>query len=230
MKIQLLHAAFFVLSLLCSTSVMAQQPKEIGKAVTMDGRRIILYENGTFRYEVAEMQLGVGTGVSPDTVQALFPSSAGGNFESSPYNKNEWRSTRTKFSVWYNPKKWKLSLANKRPPEEASWHMADTYCGVLTERLETDYETWIQGMKLRYKELDPQAKLVKEEWRTVNGSLVYHMVWRMNINRMKIQLYGYYAVGKGEIVQLVVQTPLSVVGDTEEEIYRILSGLKVYQD
>lgn len=212
------------------TYAQSQLPKEIGRAITMDGRRIILYDNGTFRYEISEQKQSHGTAVSSDTVQSLFPSAVREAVQSSPYNKKEYSSTRTKFSVWYNPKKWKLVLNNQNPLEEASWHMADTYCNLITDRVEFDYETWIQRIKLSYKELDPQAKLVKEEWRTVNGNPLYHMVWAINFNRMKVTLYGYYLIGKGEIAQLVVQTPTSVAMDTQEEIYRLLSGLKTSED
>jgi hypothetical protein len=208
-------------------SLWAQAPKEIGKAVTMDGRRILLYDNGTFRYELAEMKQGPGTKISTDTVASLFESKMGTLIQSSPYNKKEWRSSRTNFAFEYNPKKWKLNLRNKTAMEEASMMMADTYASFSTERVETDYETWMQSTKLRVKEMDPQGTLVKEEWRTVNGLPLYHMVWVLNVNRVKFKMYGYYAIGKGEIAGMQISTPLSVANDTEEEVYRALSGLKI---
>ena len=47
------------------------QKKEIGKAITTEGRRIILFDDGSWKYELNPVPVGKGTAV-PDTAENLF--------------------------------------------------------------------------------------------------------------------------------------------------------------
>jgi len=214
----------FVIWIFFLPTIVLAQKKEIGKAITTDGRRIILYDDGTFKYEVTPVPFKQGTQVA-DTVEDLSRKPIGAKYEASPYNKKEWRSARTKFSVWYDPKKWKLNLLNKVPPTEASLHLNDTEVSIYTERVDIDMETWIQNMKLFHKQNYPSMLIQKEEWRTINGQVVYYMQWQTGDNRLKLQVYSIYAKGNAELLQINASTPLSTVSDVEEHITRLFTGL-----
>ena len=200
------------------------QKKEVGKAITTDGRKIILYDDGTFRYEVMPVQFKQGTQVQ-DTVEDLSQKPIGDKYQTSPYNKREWKSTRTKFSVWFDPKKWKLNLLNKVAPTEASFHLNDTEVTVYTERTDIDMETWIHNMKLFHKQNYPSLIIEKEEWRTVNAQVAYYIQWQSGDKRHKFQVYSIYAKGNAEILQMHAATPVSIVSEVQEHIMRLFTGL-----
>jgi hypothetical protein len=209
--------------------VSVAQRKELGKAITTEGRRIILYDDGTWKFELEPVPVRRGTAVS-DTAEDLFNKTVGGQYQKSPYNKKEWRSNRTHFSIWFNPKKWKMDLLNKVPPAEVSFHFNETICSAVTERLDTDMETWIQNSKLYWKQNYPSMRVRQEEWRTVNGQNVYYIKWQSGDNRTNLQCYNYFAKSDTELIQVGVSTPASIAAETEEEIFRILSGLVLNED
>lgn len=200
------------------------QKKIIDRAISTDGRRIILYDDNTFRYETAPVPVTSGTNVS-DTVEDLFNKPIGGKYQTSPYNKKVWNSSRTHFSVWFNAKKWKLNLLNKIPPEEVSFVFNETTCNVLTERTDVDLEEWIHKMKLFQKQRHPSMIIQSEEWRTVNGLNVYLIEWQNNDNRANFQCYSCFAKGNDEILQMHIAAPAKHFSDYADEVRRILSGI-----
>ncbi|MBI5857092.1 MAG: hypothetical protein HZB42_05525 [Sphingobacteriales bacterium] len=219
---------FFVL-LIISCSVSYAQKKEIGKAITAEGRRIILYDDGTWRYELDPVPFKRGTTI-PDTSENLYNKPIGEQYQKSPYDKKEWHSNRTHFSVWFNPKKWKMDLINNTPPTEVSFHYIDNVCIVLSERLDVDMETWIHDTKLFRKQNFPSMRIQTEEWRTVNGLNVYYMKWETGDNRSNLQCYTYFAKSSTELIQMNVSAPAKYASDSEEEIFRILNGLVLNED
>jgi hypothetical protein len=215
---------FWFLILLFSSSTLIAQKKEVGKAITVDGRRIILYNDGTWKYELEPVPVTRGTAI-PDTAENLFNKPVGGQYQKSPYNKKEWHSNRTNFSIWFNPKKWKMNLLNIQPPIEVSFHFIDIVCNVLTERMDTDMETWLHTTKLYWKQNYPSLKIQSEEWRTVNGLNVFYIQWQTGDNRSNLQCYSYFAKGNTEVVQMTISGPVGVANSSEDEIFRILNGL-----
>ena len=217
MKILLLSFAIIL------SAVSFGQKKEVGKAITTEGRRIILYDDGTWRYDLEPVPVGKGTAV-PDTAENLYNKRIGDKYQKSPYNKKEWRSNRTNFSVWFNPKKWKLNLMNLVPPTEVSFHLTDLTCNVLSEKLDIDIEEWIHRMKQYQKQNHPSLKIDVEEWRSVNGLNVYYIKWQTG-DRLNFQCYSYFTKSSTEIIQMNVSGPLSFARSSEEEIFRLLNGL-----
>ncbi len=214
----------FILLFVFLSFISFGQKSEIGKAITTEGRRIFLYDDGTWKYELEPTPVTRGT-IIPDTAENLFNKPVGGQYQKSPYNKKVWLSNRTHFSVWYNSKKWRMNLLHNIPPVEVSFHFIDNVCTILTERVDVDMETWIYETKLFRKQNSPSMKIMKEEWRTVNGLSVYFMQWQTGDNRSNLQCYTYFGKGSTELVQMTVSAPVSVVYDSEEEIFRLLNGL-----
>ena len=213
---------FFLFTVILS-SVCFGQKKEVGKAISTDGRRIILYDDGTWRYEIEPVPVKRGTAI-PDTSENLYNKPIGGNYQKSPYNKKVWQSNRTNFTVWFNPKKWKLNLMNLVPPTEVSFHFIDITCNVLSEKIDIDMEEWIHSMKQYQKQNHPSLKIELEEWRSVNGLNVYYIKWQTN-DRLNFQCYTYFSKSSSEVIQMNVSGPLSFARDSEEEIFRLLNGL-----
>lgn len=213
----------FFLFIVTLSSACFGQKKEIGKAITTEGRRIILYNDGTWRYELEPIPISRGTAV-PDTAENLFNKPIGDKYQKSPYYKKEWQSNRTNFSVWFNPKKWKLNLINLVPPTEVSFHFTDITCTVLSEKVDIDIEVWIHKMKQFKKQNYPSLKIELEEWRSVNGLNVYYIKWQTG-DRLNFQCYSYFSKSSSEIIQMNVSGPLSFARSSEEEIFRLLNGL-----
>lgn len=214
----------FVLLFLLLPLLAAAQKKEVGKAITNDGRRIILYEDGTYRYEIQPVPTSPAKSPS-DTVEDLSRKPIGDTYQKSPYNKKEWRSNRTHFSLWFDPKKWRMNLTNKSGFTEVSFHLADAFAEIYTERLDIDFEQWIHHMKLAHKEKHPAMEVQHEEWRTVNGQVMYFVKWHNRDNRTRVQLYSLYAKGNKELLQLHGAIPWEVASDVEENMMRLFTGV-----
>jgi hypothetical protein len=213
----------FIVLLLFLPVIALAQKKEMGKAITTDGRRIVLFDDGTWKYEINPVAFERGTQVQ-DTVEDLFQKPVGETYRKSPYNKQEWRSNRTAFSVWFDPKKWKLNLVNLNQPAEASFHLNDASVTVLSERTDIDMEVWVHTAKRHIKQNHLSMVIQHEEWRTVNGQLAYYIKWRSG-NRMNFQCYSTFMKGNAEIIQMHAATPVSTTSEAEEHIMRLFTGL-----
>jgi hypothetical protein len=213
-----------LLILLSPASIGIAQVTEVGKAITTEGRRIILFSDGTWKYELEPVPVTRGT-IIADTVESLYNKPIGGQFQKSPYNKKEWVSNRTNFSVWFDPKKWKMDLRHAPPGIEVRFHFIENICDILTENFDIDLETWVYRGKLLWKENYPSLKIQQEEWRTVNGLNVYYIKWQTGDNRSNVQCHTYYAKGNKELIQMHVYSSISAAYQADEEIFRLLNGM-----
>jgi len=68
----------------CFLSIVSfGQKKEIGKAITTEGRRIILYDDGSWKYELEPVPVMKGSSV-PDTAEDLYSKPVGGAVPKKP--------------------------------------------------------------------------------------------------------------------------------------------------
>lgn len=203
-----------VILLFCITSfsVFAGQ-----KAVTDQGDVVILNEDGTWVYE--------GEGPSPEDLIPL---------NSDVFSKNDKSSfalkslkTNTTFSI--NPKLWRFTKNGEHDSAEYTFELknGDLYGMAITEQVEIDIENLSEIAFENARSAAPDAKIVKREYRIVNGQKVIYMEIVGTLQNIKFKYLGYYYSNASGSVQYLAYTSTNLADKYQTEIDSFLNGLSV---
>ena len=105
----------------------------------------------------------------------------------------------------------------------------DLYGMAITERIEVPMAGLVQVVRLNMLDLIPNAKIVKQEYRIVNGNKVIYMEISGTLQGIKFKYFGYYHSNKSGSTQYIAYT-----GESLEELYRsdiddFLNGFSMQQ-
>lgn len=203
-----------VLCLLTFTMSIAQK-----KAVTENGEEVILYDDGTWDYLNSQDYLVTQIPTNPKTFQ-----------------KNEnatflLKSNRLNVGFWLDPKAWSFRKSTENPDAEYEFNLKeeDLYGMVLTEK----FEIPLQSLKLiaveNAKEVAPDLKVIKEEYRNVNGLKVLLLHMNGTMQGIKVSYYGYYYSNETGTVQFITYTSQNLMNTLIEEGEKLLNGLVVIE-
>ena len=76
--------------------------------------------------------------------------------------------------------------------------------------------------------VSPDIKVIKEEYRTINGIKVFAMQMSGTIQGMRITYYGYYYSNSKGTMQLLTYTGENLFDDYLEDIELFINGLIEY--
>ena len=189
------------------------------KAVTENGEEVILYDNGTWEYLNNQDYLVTQIPTNPKTFQ-----------------KNEnatflLKSNRLNVGFWLDPKAWSFRKSTENPDAEYEFNLKeeDLYGMVLTEK----FEIPLQSLKLiaveNAKEVAPDLKVIKEEYRNVNGLKVLLLHMNGTMQGIKVSYYGYYYSNETGTVQFITYTSQNLMNTLIEEGEKLLNGLVVIE-
>jgi hypothetical protein len=186
-------------------------------ATTDDGKRVILRGDSTWQYVAAketlkEDTMSVKTYKKPVSARTLRPSE------------------RNKFGLWLDEKKWKSSeqlntLAELSFVNEGKF--AEAYCLAITERVSISLEMLKKQVIANSKGAIENYQLIKEEYLTVNGHKVLHMVFKGTVQNMAAEYSGYYATDASGVIQLLCFTSENLYSSYEKDFTDLLNGLVV---
>lgn len=195
--------------LVFSNVVFAQQ-----MAVTDTGETVFLFKDGTWTYE------------SESDVNMVIETNE------TPFEKNEdatfkVRSTVNNTSIYINPKDWKFAKSSNNPDAEYEfvYQHGDLYAMSITEEIQIELEQLADLALLNLRAFAPNAKVVNQEFRTVNGERVLHMEFQGTGNGINFSYVGYYYSNEMGSTQLVVYTSTSLVPKYRSAIEGLLNGL-----
>ena len=77
------------------------------------------------------------------------------------------------------------------------------------------------------KKAAPDARIVKEEYRVVNGNKVIYLEMEGTIQGIKFKYLGYYYSGRSGSTQYLTYTGANLVGEYKKDIERFLNGFTV---
>jgi hypothetical protein len=188
------------------------------KAVTEEGDIVILNGDGTWLYEDDK-----GSGdIEIKTNPTVFKTPTNSKFALKSKKNN------TVFSL--NTKKWSF-VKSKSDDAAVEYNFnlkaGDLYGMAITERIEIDLEKLVIIAFENAKEVAPDAKVVKKEYRVVNGNKLIYMEIIGTIESIKFKYMGYYFSDYSGSTQFIVYTGASLVNQYKAEINALLNGFSV---
>lgn len=199
-----------MISLLYITTFQAQQ-----KAVTENGEEVLLYEDGTWKYQNEEE---ISDNETP-TNSISFKKD----------NASTFLLKSNKFNVgfWLNPKLWSFKKATEASEAEYKLILksGDIYGMIITEKVEIPLETLKSIALENGKTAAPDLKIVKEEYRVVNGNKILLLQMTGTIKGIKFSYYGYYFSNKNGTVQFITYSSKSLLDSNKTKIESLLNGL-----
>lgn len=196
--------------MILAISLVAQK-----KAVTETGEEVILFDDGTWEYEdgapISETEI--------TTNSKLFKKENTSSFL--------LKSKKVNVGVWLNPKKWSFQKAVDNPIAEYQFQLKDSdlYGMIITEQVEVPLETLKSIAVENGKAAAPDLKVVKEEYRMINGIKVLLLQMNGTTQGIKFSYYGYYFSNDQGSVQFITYTSQKLMESYKDDCEKLLNGL-----
>jgi hypothetical protein len=197
---------FFIFSV---TILSAQE-----RAVTETGEEVVLYADGTWNYldsesEVKEIPVN----------KKAFKKSKNASFL--------LKSSRVNLGFWLDPKKWSFKKAanNEDAEYELQLRDGDLYGMIITEKVEVPLEALKEIAIENGRAVAPDLKIVKEEYRTVNGTKVLLIQMNGTTQGIKFSYFGYYYSNSNGTIQFVTYTSQNLLDTYENDCEELLNGI-----
>lgn len=188
------------------------------KAVTEEGDMVILHDDGTWVYED-------GKADSVDVIKT--------NPKKFVKNKDSvflLKSTKTNSAFWINPKKWSFEKnVNNHDSAEYTFNVkgSDLYGMVISEQIEVDVDELVKLAFNNAKNVAAGMKVVKKEYRVVNGNKVIYMEMEGTIQSIKFTYLGYYFSNSSGSTQFLTYTGSGLVDKYRADIDDLLNGFVI---
>ena len=204
-KISLVFVALLTVSL-----TQAQQ-----KAVTETGEEVILYDDGTWQYQNEDLMLAKEISTNPN------------KFVKDEKSTFMLKSNHLNVGFYLNPKKWSFKKPVDNPDAEYELQLkgGDLYGLIISEKVEIPYETLRSIAVENGKSIAPDLRIVKEEYRTVNGLKLLLIQMNGTMQGIKISYYGYYYSNQKGTVQFLTYTSQNLLDSYMPEIENLLNGI-----
>lgn len=204
----------FLLTFMISSPGLSQEIR----AITEDGKEVILNPNGTWHYvETAADESESGS----ETPQFVKPDSS----------TNHLKGKRVKYGLWYDGKKWMVDEKTDNPSAEFELtHVdGDRYVVIIPERLQIPLETLRIAAIANAKRVAPEIQITLEEKRVVNGHKILCMKMDAMVQGIPITYYNYYYSGKAGAIQIMTYTGQNLFQEYKSELDDLLNGFEIYQ-
>jgi hypothetical protein len=208
---------FFLIIVVLVTCIYV---KSQTKALTDDGREVILYENGTWKYAHDSSSK---TLVNPDSLATNphgFGKSAGSSFLVKSRVMNA--------GVYINPAKW-IFMAHREneinPEYRFSMKSSEGYAMLITEKIPIGFEGIREAALINAQKVSNDAKETSAEFRIVNGKKILCLKIQGTIKTIKFVYLGYYFSNDNGTVQLIAYTGQQYFSHLQSEMESFLNGL-----
>jgi hypothetical protein len=195
--------------LLAATSYAGQT------AVTDTGEKVILNSDGTWVY----------ADNAPKPAKSIETSKK--KFEKPKDSTFLVKSTRNNSAFWINSAKWSFKKTAADAAVEYQFQLKgkDLYGMAVTEGIEMPLESLAETALANARNAAPDARMVTQEYRVVNGKKVIYMQMNGTIKGVKFTYNGYYFSNSSGSTQLVAYTAANAVSKYKPEINDFLNGL-----
>ncbi|MGB3343240.1 MAG: hypothetical protein WBA61_04965 [Aequorivita sp.] len=185
------------------------------KAVTEIGEEVILFNDGTWEYQNQEDFMATEIPTNPH------------KFQKDEESSFLLKSNRLNIGFWLDPKTWSFKKSGDDLDSEYDFEMKgeDLYGLVITEKFEVPLQTLKILAVENGREVAPDLKVVKEEYRDVNGLKVLLLQMNGTMKGIKISYYGYYFSSINGTVQFITFSSQNLMESLELESEKLLNGL-----
>ena len=205
---------FLVIFLLTSSLAFAGQ-----LAITDTGDEVILNSDGTWEYKKEETHINK---ISKN--ETIFKKENNATFL--------LKSTKNNSAFYINPQEWGFKKINDSlEPAEYDFQLKgkDVYSRAITEEIPVGLE-YLPNIALENAlAVAPDAKIVKKEYRNVNGINVIHLEISGTTQGVEFIFLGYYYSDKSGTTQLVAWTSKNLVNKYRVKIIEFLNGFTIQQ-
>jgi hypothetical protein len=213
-----------IFSSVLSMTVLAQEP---ATATRDDGRKILLYPDGTWRL----LQDTSGAPSSASTTNA--PGITGAKTASKPQDATLFvKAAKGPFGVWVNPDKWRQDPLGDSPDPikiTLSNVKGDAYAMVISERISVPADSLTKIAVENAKNVAPDIHIVLEENRVVNGKNVKCLQMEGTTQGVAFTYYGYYYGGSEGTLQVVTYTGTNLFAEFKQDFEDLLNGTQIGQ-
>jgi hypothetical protein len=213
-KIVIVFVSFFIIA-----SVSTAYGKSI-KAKTQDGRTVILHADGTWKFLKKEAPVA--------------PEAPKDNRVNAPQRATKKISDpRGLVELWYIPAKWTVYPKPERLSPDASFALIhktkDAYALGIIERISMPLETLKKIAVDNAKNVAPDAEVVLDEERQINGNTASIMGITGTIDGIPFRYHSYYWTGENGSVQVITYTSQNLFAEYHDDFNDLLSGIVLNQ-
>lgn len=138
------------------------------------------------------------------------------------------KTTRGNFSLWTHPTKWKLSDNKMSEVEFHLVHISDEAQAIVTsDSISMPVASLKRIVYENAKRIAPDAKIIAEETRLVNGREILCLIIESTVEGIKSTRYGYYYSGQEGTIQVETITDQSLFPCYQGALTDLLDGLAV---
>ncbi|QCK15315.1 hypothetical protein [Mangrovivirga cuniculi] len=201
---------FFLLLLISAVSAFAQK-----NAITEFGEEVVLFEDGSWEYVNKE-----------DATKNEIPENPK-QFKRDKESSFLLKSKNLDVGFYVDPKSWTFKKANENEEAEYEFESKDgnLYGMVISEKIEIPLITLKNIALENARSAAPDAKIIKEEYRNVNGLKVLHMQINGTMQGIKFSYYGYYYSDESGTVQYITFTAQNLLDIYKDKCEKLLNGL-----
>jgi len=137
------------------------------------------------------------------------------------------KSKNLNIGIWINPKSWSFTKGTENDAFEFQFQKkgGDLYAVLISEKMQIPIETLKDIAIENAKGVAPDIKVIKEEYRSVNGIQVLMMQMSGTIQGMRFTYYGYYYSNSNGTIQLLTYTGENLFPNYLNDIEEFLNGL-----
>ncbi len=200
------------LLLLCIISIEIAKAQQ--KAITGTGEEVLLYDDGTWKYQ--------NENVLKETAISTNSKAFTKDYNASFLLKSK----KLNVGFWLNPKLWSFKKAtdNAEAEYELQLKTGGLYGMVISEKIQIPLERLKSIAIENAKTAAPDLRIVKEEYRMVNGLKVLLLQLNGTMKGIKFSYYGYYYSNKKGTVQFITYTSQNLLEGYKKECDVLLNG------
>ncbi|MDP4240920.1 MAG: hypothetical protein Q8904_15760 [Bacteroidota bacterium] len=199
---------FIYLFLIICIDCNCQNKKEIKES----GKDVNLFDNSPGKYTI-EQPDGI---IKIDTLVLNKPMESDSLIQSSKLN----------FGVWFNNKKWSV-VRNKIGKQEFTFTLTgrNAWGMIASENKEIPIDNLVDNAFQAIEIAAPDNKIIRNESRRVNGSIVRFLQLEVTIQGNKCVYLGYYCTFKNGSIQFITYTEKKLLAENRNEMETLLNGL-----
>ena len=182
------------------------------KALTENGKEVLLYNNGTWKYSEKDADISKD---KQDTIVCNKPENASFSISGE----------KIKYKQWFDPKKWNIKKETGTPRDYMfTLKDGDAYVMVIAEGVQIPLESMKDVVLANAQKNAPDCKIVKEEIRIVNGKTLKCIQMEGSLKGIYFVYLGYYYSDSKGTVQLISFTGRNLFSKYKSEMERFLNG------
>jgi hypothetical protein len=180
------------------------------KAQTEDGKEVILYPDGSWRYRATDQPQPLSSTIKIQSPKKLIVGKRG--TYGIRIDENTWRISEVKF----NPVA-EFCFAHAR---------GDGYAMIIDEAIQMPLETLKNVALENAKKAVPDAQIIFEEKKTIHNNELLYIKMSGTVQSVPFIYLGYYYSGNAGTIQLITYTAQALFDKFESDCIDFLSGFE----